>query len=98
MTWASDRRLDYIDWRLVTRGSIRRADISRVFDVSESQASADLSEFIRLYADAVAYDKSAKQYVPARKTYRAQRGMDSPEVKRALSLLAGAGQAMGWSE
>lgn len=50
------------------------------------------------WSDAMAYDKSAKYYTPAREPYRSQRGMDHPNVKRALSLLAGAGHAMGWTE
>lgn len=66
MTWATDRRLDYIDWRVATRGAINRVDLVRVFDVSINQASVDLNEYIRLYPDALAYDRVAKCYVPAR--------------------------------
>ena len=98
MTWAVDRRLDYIDWRLSVQGEIRRSDLMRVFGVSMSQASLDLSAFERGYPGAMAYDKSAKCYIPAREPYRAKRGMDGPNVRRALSLLAGAGHAMGWTE
>jgi hypothetical protein len=82
MTWATDRRLDYIDWRLLTAGAIRRSDIMRAFEVSEGQASADLAEFHRLYPEASRYDKSAKRYVPANGRYGSQRG-----IKRRVPLV-----------
>lgn len=98
MTWSVARRLDYIDWRLATKGNVNRSDLMRVFSVSMSQASLDLAAFEREHPGVLAYDKSAKYYTPAREPYRSQRGMDDPNVKRALSLLAGAGHAMGWTE
>ena len=98
MTWAADRRLDYIDWCLALRGEVQRADISGVFEVSESQASQDINAFIAAYPAAIRYDKSRKRYVPARNAYRAQRGMDNPNVRRAISLLAAEGHPMGWSQ
>ena len=62
MTWATDRRLDYIAWRLASRGAIRRDDLMRVFAVSMAQASADLGEFDRAHPGAMSYDRSAKHY------------------------------------
>lgn len=73
MTWASDRRLDYIDWRLATHGEVQRADIGNLFDVSVPQASADLSEFMRQHPGAMEYDKTRKRYVPVRPRYKRQR-------------------------
>lgn len=95
LTYAVERRLDYIDFRLAVHGSIRRGDIIDVFGVSMGQASGDLAEFILLYPKALRYDKSAKQYVPARKTYRTRRGM-TEDVLRAIAALAETGHAMGW--
>lgn len=62
MSWATDRRLDYIAWRLADHGAIRRDDLMRVFGVSMPQASADLGAFDRAHPGAMVYDKSAKQY------------------------------------
>ena len=73
MTWASDRRLDFIDHCLALRGEVQRADIMRVFGVSEAQASQDISAFGREHPGAMSYDKSAKRYVPARSRYKRQR-------------------------
>lgn len=65
MTWATDRRLDYIGWRLATHGEVQRADLTGIFGVSEAQASGDLGAYDRAHPGAMAYDKSAKRYVPA---------------------------------
>lgn len=62
MTWAIERRLDYIAWRLASRGTIRRSDLVRVFDISEAHASSDLTEFNRAHPGAMAYNLSAKHY------------------------------------
>ena len=97
MNWAQSIRIDFIDWRLGLHGSVRRSHISDTFGVSESQASADLSAFEATHPGAMRYDKNAKQYVPARTSYRSQRGMDAPNVRRAISLLASAGHPMGWT-
>jgi len=100
MTWATDRRLDYVDWRLLNHGSVQRSDIVRTFDVSPTQASVDLREFDRAHPGAMTYDNSAavRAYVPANGRYRSQRGMDAVPVRRALRLLADAGHPMGWRE
>lgn len=97
MSWATDRRLDYIDWCLALRGEVQRGDIMATFSVSQAQASADLSAFERAHPGAMRYDKSAKRYVPAQSNYRARRGMDDPNVRRAVSLLAAAEHPMGWA-
>ena len=98
MTWATDRRLDYIDWRLGRRGEVHRGDLIRVFGVSPSQASADLASFLRAYRGAMRYDRRAKRYVPREQPYASRRGMDDPAVRRAISLLARASHPMGWSD
>lgn len=67
MTWATDRRLDYIDRCLAIRGEVRRADLVDAFGVSVAQASADLNAFIAAHPDRMAYDKTRKAYVPASK-------------------------------
>jgi hypothetical protein len=88
MTWATDRRLDYIDLLLLTRGQVRRADIEAAFGVSQQQASGDLQAFIAAHPQAMMYDKSAKQYVPADGHYRpARERMADPAQRKALMLL-----------
>lgn len=64
MTWASERRLDYIDWHLATHGEVQRADIIAVFGVTSGQSTLDLAAFQTLYPDAVAYHGGRRRYVP----------------------------------
>lgn len=92
--WFAQRRLDYIDFRLVTVGHIRRGDIMAEFGVSMPQASADLNRFLSLAPGAMVYDKSAKRYV-ARRGYRTLRG-HTPGVIAFIGALNRAGHPLGW--
>lgn len=65
MSWATERRLDFIEDRLVRFRRLNRSDIIAYFGVSEPQASLDIRTYLSLNA-LVAYDKSEKCYVPAR--------------------------------
>ena len=97
VTYATDLRLAYIDWRLLTVGSIQRGDLKRQFGVSEAQASVDLREFERAHPGAMRYEKSGhvRAYVPARREYQSVRGM-TPAVIEAIAALAKAKHPMGW--
>ena len=81
MTYATDRRFDYIDHRLLTHGELGRADIERIFGVSNSQASSDMQAFLAAHPGAMDYDKSRKRYVPANGRYRSQRGWTSARIE-----------------
>lgn len=94
ISWSAARRLDYIDFRMVTVGSIRRTDIMRTFGVSLPQASADLHEFQALYPRSLVYDKSAKLYRP-RKKYTTRRGLTTT-VLAAIVILQMTNHPMGW--
>lgn len=65
MNWAGERRLDFIEDRLVRHRRVNRGEITAYFGVSVVQASSDIQAYLRLNAD-VTYDKTAKCYVPAR--------------------------------
>jgi hypothetical protein len=95
-SWEAERRLDYIDYRMATAGSINRLDIMRTFGVSEPQASKDISTFIRIHPNAIAYDKFNKRYVPSPAVvYRTRRGM-TERVILLLTALSREGHPMGW--
>lgn len=83
-------RFDYIDYRLVTAGEIRRADIVRTFEVSEGIASQDFTSFQAAHKGAVTYDKIRKCYVPARLPYR-------PRRKVARAIIDGINNPLGWT-
>lgn len=90
--WASERRLDFIDFRMVTSGVVHRADIMRTFGVSQAQASLDLNTFLRLYPGSMIYDKTIKRYT--RESGYKTRRMIGDAFRAAMVLLAG--HPMGW--
>ena len=94
MTYAQLQRLAFIDWRMLTAGSIRREHISKTFSVSMARASGDIQAFIAAYPDAISYDKSALQYVPAGR-YRSVTGWTQAGL-RAWKLAHQRGVSWAW--
>ena len=88
-------RLSFIDWRMLTEGSIRRGHLVETFGVSMAQASGDINNFIRAYPDALSYDKTVKQYVPANGRYRSVTGW-TPRKLAAWAAAAAAGCEWAW--
>lgn len=87
ITWFVARRLDYIDALLAARGSIRRSDLIDAFGVSLSQATQDLRTFAAEYPGAIAYDLTAKSYVPAKTPYARRRRLSDADAA-VLDLIA----------
>jgi hypothetical protein len=58
-----ERRLEFIEFRLFWEGGVRRSDIMRTFDVSEPQASKDLTLYQQRAPRNAVYDKILKRYV-----------------------------------
>lgn len=96
MCWAADRRLDYIDFRMLTAGHVNRGDLVRTFGVSVPQASKDLQAFMRLYRGSLVYDKAAKRYAPRNFPYRSRRGLTA-RVVSLLEELRSQGGPLGWA-
>lgn len=63
--WTARERLVHIERLAYWRGWLRRGDLCARFEISISQASADLAAYMRLNPGALHYDSSAKQYVGA---------------------------------
>lgn len=59
------RRFEFIEWRLYWEGQLNRADLEAEFGISTPQASLDLRTYREVAGDNVAYDPSAKTYLPA---------------------------------
>ena len=91
---AQRMRASYIDWRMLTAGSIRREHIKTTFGVSLSIASEDINHFIAAYPGALAYDRVAKQYVPNGR-YRSVTGW-TPGRVQAWAAAARAGCEWAW--
>lgn len=63
LRWGVERRLEFIEFRLFWEGHVNRADLMETFGVSLNQASADLTRYIGMASDNMAYDKSVRTYV-----------------------------------
>lgn len=61
--WGVERRLEFIEFRLSWEGGVRRRDIRKAFNVSEPQASKDLSLYQARAPGNAVYDKMSKRYV-----------------------------------
>lgn len=61
MSWAMERRLDWIDDRLTEGGTFRRGDIVGYFGVTAAQVSLDLRTFAKT-DPAFVYDRRAKLF------------------------------------
>lgn len=63
LRWGTERRLEFIEFRVYWEGGIRRADLTDAFGVSVPQASGDLSLYQELAPGNLTYDSSEKKYV-----------------------------------
>ncbi len=78
--WSVERRLAFIEQRLIWDGRINRLDLVTRFGVSPNQATADLKRFEAAHPGALAYDTRAR-------TYRAGPGLHAPSTEDGRSLL-----------
>ena len=61
--WGQERRLEFIEFRLLWEGRINRSELVDHFGISVPQASIDLSRYAELAPANLSYDKTAKAYV-----------------------------------
>jgi hypothetical protein len=61
--WGTERRLEFIEFRVYWEGGVNRSEIVDKFGVSVPQASADLSLYQEVAPDNLIYDSSLKRYV-----------------------------------
>jgi hypothetical protein len=65
MRWGVEKRLEFIEFRLLWEGGINRADIMKEFGVSVPQASKDLSLYEETAPGNLVYDRREKRYIPS---------------------------------
>jgi hypothetical protein len=61
--WGQERRLEFIEFRLLWDGRINRSALVDHFGISVPQASIDLSRYAELAPANLSYDKTAKAYL-----------------------------------
>lgn len=80
--WGTERRLEFIEFRVYWEGGVNRSEIVEKFGVSVPQASADLTLYQNLAPANLVYDSSQKRYV-AGPEFQPQ--LLSPDAERYLS-------------
>lgn len=78
--WSIERRVEFIERRLLWDGRINRFDLVKQFGISPNQATADLRRFETLYPGALLYDTRAR-------TYRSGPGLRRPDDADVQHLL-----------
>jgi hypothetical protein len=61
--WNVQRRLEFIDFRLLWDGHFNRKDLSDIFGISAQQASSDIAQYEKAAPANLAYDGTRKAYV-----------------------------------
>jgi hypothetical protein len=61
--WGTEKRLEFIEFRVYWEGGVRRGEITEMFGVSVPQASADLGLYQKLAPANLIYNSSEKKYV-----------------------------------
>ncbi|WP_343674926.1 WYL domain-containing protein [Paraburkholderia heleia] len=61
--WGTERRLEFIEFRVFWEGGVNRGEIVDKFGVSIPQASADMTLYQGMAPDNLVYDSSQKRYV-----------------------------------
>lgn len=60
--WGAERRMEFIEFTLYWEGRINRGDLTRTFNISNPQASADIGRYIEKAPANIDYDRSDKHY------------------------------------
>jgi WYL domain-containing protein len=85
-SWGQERRLEFIEFRLLWDGKINRGEVAEFFNVSIQQTSLDFAKYMFLAPENMKYDRSDKMY-------RSAEGFKpiliAPDTQRYLNELAG---------
>ncbi len=60
--WGQDRRLEFIEFRLLWDGKINRGEVAEYFNISVQQASLDFAKYLALAKHNMEYDRHEKVY------------------------------------
>lgn len=99
--WGQDRRLEFIDFRLLWEGRVNRSDLTSYFGISVPQASADLTKYQELAPSNLVYDKQLKTYVAAPSFHPVIEGLNAYSFLNAIrqvdgQMLAKDATFLGW--
>lgn len=84
--WGQDRRLEFIEFRLLWDGKINRSEVAAYFNVSIQHASLDFARYMVLAKDNMEYDRREKVY---RATKQFTPLFIAPDTQTYLNELSG---------
>lgn len=84
--WGQDRRLEFIEFRLLWDGKINRGEVGEYFDISIQQASSDFARYMALAKHNMEYDRREKAY---RATKQFSPLFIAPDTQMYLNELSG---------
>lgn len=84
--WGQDRRLEFIEFRLLWDGKINRGEVAEYFNISIQQASLDFAKYMVLAEDNMEYDRREKVY---RATAQFRPLFIAPDTQIYLNELSG---------
>src|SRR2546430_1087767 len=88
-SWSQERRLEFIEFRLLWEGRFNRGELVDFFGISIQQASLDLARYMEVAPENLEYDRSEKVY-KARPRFKPV--FDRPDSQAFLTQLAGLGK------
>lgn len=100
--WGQDRRLEFIDFRLLWEGRLNRSDLTSFFRISVPQASLDMAKYQEIAPDNMTYDRTLKTYVASPDFKPVLANMDSGHylnelLWRELGTVAASDSFIGWA-
>jgi predicted DNA-binding transcriptional regulator YafY len=100
--WGQDRRLEFIDFRLLWEGRLNRSDLTSFFRISVPQASLDLSAYQDLAPDNMTYDRTLKAYVASSSFKPVLTSLDPGQylnglLQREIGAIAATDSFIGWA-
>ncbi|MAD00842.1 MAG: hypothetical protein CMK76_13330 [Pseudomonadales bacterium] len=100
--WGQDRRLEFIDFRLLWEGRLNRSDLTTFFRISIPQASLDLAAYQELAPGNMIYDRTQKTYVATPEFAPVLTNPDSSHylnelLWREIGTVAASDSFIGWA-
>ncbi|WP_313027726.1 WYL domain-containing protein [Pseudomonas lopnurensis] len=100
--WGQDRRLEFIDFRLLWEGRLNRSDLTSFFRISVPQASLDFAAYQELAPDNMTYDRTLKAYVASPSFKPVLANLDPGQylnelLQREIGAMAASDSFIGWA-
>ena len=100
-SWVQRQRLEFIEFRLLWEGSVRRRHLMEHYAISMQQASLDFARYAEISPGNAVYDRQKKAYIPSPQFRPQLVGADATAYLNqllglTLELLPSATALLGW--